>query len=176
MEQRRRKAADRGTYRGRVQTKPTQSELDRRAAASALYKTPHFGTRRSYALCLVSYACGLVKRCVRLADQEGPAEIQDVLLGAFEGEEKPTHVFSDKACLMLKHLPTEKTAGGRTLWEEHWRETTRFLLDPFHARAHPEDDVVCRLHAKPAEVLKRDDPDGVWNTSVRRTLSGSGRS
>lgn len=148
---------------------PPDEEAD---ASEPRWTTPHFGPKRSDVFIIVTYACGLIRRCGRLPLREGAEEIVDFLDGAFDGQTKPGYIASDKACLLLKYLCSDETktgdAEGRTRWERDWRDSSRFIVDDLHSRSHPDDDPICKRFCRPeileAECANRDQKP---NTMVR---------
>ncbi|KAJ7199613.1 hypothetical protein GGX14DRAFT_372934 [Mycena pura] len=89
-------------------------------------------------------SCGVIVSRATFYSHEGPASsIQDFLKITFPHPWLlPTHIFFDKACLLLKHL----RAQGDTFFD-----AVRLVVDVFHARNHhKEDDKFCNEHNNPA--------------------------
>ncbi|KAJ7223482.1 hypothetical protein GGX14DRAFT_351911 [Mycena pura] len=88
-------------------------------------------------------SCGVIIARATFFSHEGPASVKDFLKKIFPYPWLlPTHIFFDKACLLLKHL----RAQGDSFFNH-----VRLVVDVFHARNHhKEDDTFCNTNNNPA--------------------------
>ena len=106
----------------------------------------YFKAPRFYCVETICAPCGVVIAWTKFSKAESPSNILRFLESVFPDEDsRPAYVCIDKACLVLRRTLAEGS------WD-HWRSTTRFIVDSYHYINHRVEDYICHKWCNPAPL------------------------
>ena len=125
---------------------PWQPNLQRNAAqlhdqpvesVSPIARKHYFSPNHFYCVEKICAPCGAVIAWTKFDKSESPTQILGFLESVYPSEQsRPDYICIDKACVVLH------TCVANGSWEE-WKETTCFIVDPYHYKNHSDNDILC---------------------------------